>query len=1078
MENTLKISFLFIFLFLSLISQSTSKWTITVSDPSQPFPFVISKGFFTNLKVTVSSTDPNEPRASGILSIPQGEFVLSDDITIDTHISTTYDIYLGTSCSSNVEYEKMYEITLTIDGDEFEIQSFNVTIAKAVQEISITKRAESVGNGAYGLYDIVEGANIKNVDMVNVTFSREEQSSEFADVEGTSLDAFSMYNQRKTAFRFYTTKYEEGKEAQSFSLEIKSVLSKECFELRTTEFSFKTTKDSLIKFDETKRSNILKSFSFPESPLDNTIDFTITKFPYTPSLISCVIQSHNSGAFPTDEAIRALSTAQFSSKSPYLNYYQHFFSSEETHTISFDNLSRNELFRMKCVIDNAAFDEEKLSSISITIGDINSDINVPLKRKNKIKTNTICGSWQFEDWVDKEPFTQKLITRCDDAVKTDFYNKGCVRCIKVDITLDKSSSVCVQALPSCNTDYDGEVQPKFTEIYSKLLTKEDIKKEFDLENYEVKSVSLLEDANDIDISKIDIKMKSQTNTTLELSITNNNDFEVTCYPHKLDQSNIDKVTLFDFDLTNNNENTMKTKETIDITLEFEGKGYDDKIYSVIFTCSDNILTKSKLHQTEPFLAFTVIHTEKQKEDDEPSEKHNCTASKFNTECIQRNTHKLFELKSKNPKVDHSEYLNMFEHLTNPSQQIALEGEEAMLTELMKDVKANKQAIIDEIIFIAELISRRKCDTFVNYAKCMEIKKKYIDTAIKSLNQMYTCSSLYDDLISTGDQYPLNLKRYLIAIFEITNNADSYQESNFCDFYNMTECAFNYTDKFLEKIEDKDTKIDIKKLFPFIMANLFDAFPYAEIDYYITFKHDDDLLKNSTITNLRTNIESSLKKLWSEDNNFYVFDNIEILFTKKKEEPKSNEAIAFVDSLITISIKEQELLTAHNRDLLQYIVYKNYPYLAVNNTYLSKTFVSISIYNETTGQKGYIPDIEKDLRPRIIFSKERYNETQYPYCYNFDVRRNQLLTYGITKVKTESEIECEISLFSDFTIGGDTPPLLPLWLLIVLISVGGALLIIGGILIYCFCIKESTDPRISQINPESLYRSTDASASLI
>ena len=221
----------------------------------------------------------------------------------------------------------MYEITLTIDGDEFEIQSFNVTIAKAVQEISITKRAESVGNGAYGLYDIVEGANIKNVDMVTVTFSREEQSSEFADVEGTSLDAFSMYNQRKTAFRFYTTKYEEGKEAQSFSLEIKSVLSKECFELRTTEFSFKTTKDSLIKFDETKRSNILKSFSFPESPLDNTIDFTITKFPYTPSLISCVIQSHNSGAFPTDVAIRALSTAQFSSKSSYLNYYQHFFSS-------------------------------------------------------------------------------------------------------------------------------------------------------------------------------------------------------------------------------------------------------------------------------------------------------------------------------------------------------------------------------------------------------------------------------------------------------------------------------------------------------------------------------------------------------------------------------------------------------------------------------------------------------------------------------------------------------------------------------------------------------------------------------
>ena len=84
-----------------------------------------------------------------------------------------------------------------------------------------------------------------------------------------------------------------------------------------------------------------------------------------------------------------------------------------------------------------------------------------------------------------------------------------------------------------------------------------------------------------------------------------------------------------------------------------------------------------------------------------------------------------------------------------------------------------------------------------------------------------------------------------------------------------------------------------------------------------------------------------------------------------------------------------------------------------------------------------------------------------------MRRNQLLTYGITKVKTESKIECEISLFSDFTIGGDTPPLLPLWLLIVLISVGGALLIIGGILIYCFCIRRAQIPELVRLI-QSLY----------
>ena len=95
---------------------------------------------------------------------------------------------------------------------------------------------------------------------------------------------------------------------------------------------------------------------------------------------------------------------------------------------------------MKCIIDNAAIDGGKLSSISVTFGDINSDINIPLKRSSKIKTNPICGSWLFTDWVDKDPFTLKLIQRCDDAVKGNFYKNGCVRCIKADLPLSVSSS--------------------------------------------------------------------------------------------------------------------------------------------------------------------------------------------------------------------------------------------------------------------------------------------------------------------------------------------------------------------------------------------------------------------------------------------------------------------------------------------------------------------------------------------------------------------------------------------------------------------------------------------------------------
>ena len=331
---------------------------------------------------------------------------------------------------------------------------------------------------------------------------------------------------------------------------------------------------------------------------------------------------------------------------------------------------------------------------------------------------------------------------------------------------------------------------------------------------------------------------------------------------------------------------------------------------------------------------------------------------------------MFDFASKNPKEDHFEYLQIFEHLTNPSQQIVLEGENETLTELMKDISTNKQTIIDEVIFIAELISKRKCLTFVNYANCSDIKKKYIDISIKTLNEMYTCSSLLNDLISTGEEYPINLKRYLIALFEIVNNAVSYQESNFFYLYNMTQCAFNNMDAFLKKIEDKDTKSDVKKLFLVTTSNLFDVLPYAEIEKYIQFTYEDNILMNPIIDSLRSNIEGSLKHLWSEDKNSYSFDNFEVLYTKKKAQ--SNDEINFTDEGIAITLKQEEFLSIVDKNIIQYIVYKNYPYLSVNNTYFSNTFISVAVYNEATGEKGDIDQIDKELRPLIAFSKEKYD----------------------------------------------------------------------------------------------------------
>lgn len=96
----------------------------------------------------------------------------------------------------------------------------------------------------------------------------------------------------------------------------------------------------------------------------------------------------------------------------------------------------------------------------------------------------------------------------------------------------------------------------------------------------------------------------------------------------------------------------------------------------------------------------------------------------------------------------------------------------------------------------------------------------------------------------------------------------------------------------------------------------------------------------------------------------------MLYTKKKGQ--SNDEINFPDEGITLSVKQEELLSKVDKNIIQYILYKNYPYLSVKNTNFSQTFISVAVYNEETGKKGDIYTIEKELRPLIAFSKEKYD----------------------------------------------------------------------------------------------------------
>lgn len=1075
---------LFIFLFISTILSSSfvaSKWSVTITDPSTESAYTLQKGFYKKFIVSITSPDKNEPRATGTLNLKNDDIVLSDTISIDTHISTEFEVYIGTSCSSNIEIDKEYTISPSVDGDysyDFEVTTFSLKFEEFVQEIEIEKNLKSIGNGGYGLYSIKQ--KLFNVDIITIVFTPDSTTSSESGVDHLTLNKFSQNKLRKEQYKYYNNKFESGKTNQVFKMEIKSVLSLKCFKLKTTEFTFTTTNEELITFDDDKKEKILKSIKV-SAPSDNAIEFVIDKLEYAPAMLSCVIQSHLYNInFPTDEDIRY----QEFTKSDKFDFYQYFFSEPQQLSIKFKSLSRNDLFRVKCIIDNNAYEKDaNLSSTSFEIGNVNSDLQTELKRAKKIKTKSTCVKWTFEDWVDANSFSNKVLNKCDDAVKAtfpednkNFYQNGCVQCTLIDNVFEASTEICGYALPSCDTDYDkdiGEILYNLADIYK---DKRAIEKELGLENYVVKNIRKFQDSGDLSKDNLKVSVTKIRNGTVEFQLENKNAQSIDCYPHTIDKTLFSKISLFDFEYINNYRHRVPAGDAVSAVLMFPTSEPDNFFYDIIFTCVNSISLQTHLHQTQPFVLATVIYTDKEKKEDDPEEKHDCEKDPFDIECIKRDIHS-FTFKSKNPKPDHSVEIEKFIASDNPTQKIFLEGQKEILNKLIDDIQTKKPEIINQIIFMAELLERRDCSKFVNFHECEKLKKEYGKLLTESLTKIYECEIIVDQIKKLGDSYTDNVKLYTIAIFELTNNPDIiYSKDELTQLFTLSYCVVDKADSLVKDADSEESKIDIVNLIISIQGNIFDLFPFTEVEDLISFKKTDDIITNKSLKNHTRYLEKSIKNLWPyyQKEGEFSHDNVYVKFIKLEKSDYANAdftELSFDNGNIKVSIPVKELLTEHERSLMQFIFYSKYPYISVNNEYVSKSFISISAYNEKSSQKGFIPYINKSFRPKLSFQNSHYN-SRFTLCYNFDIYRQELNQDGTTKLDNNDKTitQCEVSLFSDFSIGDNSPPFMATWLIILLSSIGGAICIGGAILIYCFCFKKKKeDPRISEVPNEPLIK---------
>lgn len=1042
----------------------------------------LERGFYKKFNLTFEGDSYG---VYGFLTITDddGKSLLSenDAFQIDTHQSTTYEVYIGVPCSFSGSQVKATVEVVGENSDYFEKGDFNFKIEEqSNRKLVLNVPMPEVPTFTYSY--VIPDKHYYNVEGFYLIFN---QTSQAEGVKIEELYVSSYYKSLEKENLRFSTKlisehyYDKDTEV-TFSVEMKS--SSKCYDVQNKTLTFTLTDGSYANLERIKgvKESIIKGLLLRKPDKLNEI-WLQAYIPQTPVLLSCVAQRFFKD-FPSDDEIRGQKEDDSSDK----RFAQYFITDEASINIKFKEISRLGGFKAKCVVDNTASSDGDKQNITFTVGAFSgSEKYIDLTTYTDEPLYGHCATWTFEDKSISQikTFSEKAVkfanVQINKLSEKLWKDNGCPIFIQreenVQITKENQGSICLIAASNCSSTYERDSDKDFKEIIGQIKDKEGISKNLGID-MEIKGDVFFETDNLApDKEKIKVTLSSLERDLITVNVMNQEDSPIGCViKGDIVYRDADTVISYaDFGKTESlyiNRNTNNSQQ-----INIFGEGYSKEILVVQMFCHFIPGSNFHSHQTDPFVAAAFYDIEPNHLPKEYQEKRlNCNGKELTPECIDLKAHKPIKFESFNPKDDNDEYdIKYFNKLSNVEQKGMLDYR----NETLYKRSTSSRDFLGEIIYISQLLGYRDCKTNINYEECGKDKKSIYKSALDIFFKIFPKGQLVNKLnekVAKEVGGEIAVKMLIQAVFFLTNNPDCIDsKETFDSLFNLVSEVVDNMSKILETLNyemSQENHLDVIKTAIASTVNLVDIISYAESLGFIKASNESFfVVLDKEYPKKQINLtEKIVQYLWGYEGDGVTFANDAFVYdvVKKKNlnsglksklrmtDVEIPHKIQFYGYGVEISFKAETLFEEHGGDLIHTYIYKKFPSMSNANSVISENFVGMSIFKKEKNKNTYVKlkasGISKNHYPKVNYTLEQQKLANISQCYYFDdVKSNLTLSNIKTSSVSNSSITCELKAFGEFTVGKKKLKESNLFLILAIIG-GVVILFIIIFIVYFLC----------------------------
>ena len=941
------------------------------------------------------------------------------------------------------------------DDNSLEYTPVSLKVSKVETEIKLDLLLKSFAQKTKNFFKLEE--ELYNVDQIKIKLDNSTALAGFDFKEGIVIESFKTREDEPISkdsaanhgilFQYPLSSTEASSQSKfNFKLAFESASTGVCFKFAKTDFDFELKTDGLVNLDAKVKTAIVYNTEdgSPEFDVTNKIQIN-TLIPVAPVILDCEF-SLNSTASNEKTALK--STIEEGTK-----FFKTVVTSAGQLSIVVEDLNVTADYKAKCEISTTDSFNEAIKKIEVTIGNyLNADVIkqlIPSKDPNatpQCAKFTLTNSKDILQFMLVTPLYCKYFMKKNDALiaralpsiicETPYFN-------------DNEVSLCVAPSPLYNTAkfISNKKETDFNKRFDEFIE--------DLKSLNSADISIIPKFNNIEREKditidpasISISLKEIKRTLIteapyefvfEVYSTHSQNLECSFNKFLLDENPsfvnfFEKQEIF----------SPKVAKNITVAPRLNFLWGDDNLYSLNIRCRNLPGFLFKQETTGNMNKYTYFNTKVNisqviERISELTINCNEKINKLNPRCLKEKIVSVVDqLKTEIPKTikDIESKVKQYINTAREAKMQILAKLKAEFEDLAKKADNEINKLVEKAIEVLKYLSYTDCSIYISgsastieetfkygiYVECRQTKQNIIERIVEVLKDKLQCPALVTLITNKyGDNLEENLKYLLFLVNELSNNPESFKNETSEFLVELAECLHDKFDEIWRPIETylkekqqyleesiKVIKKDVEKIILQTLENIAEVFHFNEIDQIIANVTEEitktGLIINEKAKKIQGYILDFAKKLMEFGEGNYTFNGNMIAvieaFKKVSVDAEAEVKAKFVNGKDIVILTNTNLLLENQKGaFLQTLVFES-PLVSVKanaganaNSETVNTFVNIDVYLSPE-LKAKVENLKDELRPRILYLKEKYKDLKA--CYYYDQEKQKLSVQGMT-----------------------------------------------------------------------------------